>query len=98
MTCPSCGARPPVPGGGRRLCQTCRGRHRRAGTLLEFPRVSTGWDEIAGDLELLLERDPRASVAELAARLGMSRAALSKALERARKRGATDLDLRRRVA
>lgn len=86
MTCASCGARPPTPGGGRRLCEACRCRHQRAGTLIEFPRVTTSWDEIAGDLELLRERYPRATVRELAQHLGMSYAALDQALYRARRR------------
>lgn len=72
---------------GRGLCRGCWSRHRAAGTLHVYPRTTRPAAEVVGDYVALRERDPAATLAEHAGRLGMTRSALEQALRRARQAG-----------
>ena len=90
--CVSCGttggSRPQRPRG---LCEACYSRVRQRGQLDDYPRTYRKRAELLEDLDFLgfdprLPTDPQ--LAALHDRLGVSFAALRRALERARKDGA----------
>lgn len=81
--CVDCQASGPLRGRG--LCPACYSRHKRRGTLADFPRVNWAADELLNEWVLL--RDDRCSVTDAAARLGVTFAALDRALCRAVARG-----------
>jgi hypothetical protein len=69
----------------RGLCAACYFRVRHAGHLDDYPRATWTRDELLDEWEFL--RSTGVSVIDAAPRLGMTPAALVRALERARKDG-----------
>ncbi len=94
-TCRAC--RRPYPSNahtGRRLCGRCYDRHHRHGTLADYPtRVRLRADLIADYLTLRADGLARTWIAH---RLGMTRGALDRALQRAARAGDTRIDYRPR--
>jgi hypothetical protein len=72
---------------GRQLCRSCWDWARRNGRLLDYPKAVRSAAEVVDEYLLLSARYPYEKHAELAARIGMSRTALSRALCRARRAG-----------
>ena len=70
---------------GRGLCQIDYFRHDRAGTLLDFPRLTMSHDDTLTDWDML-RRDRKTRV-EAAKIMGITVAALDKAIERGVKAG-----------
>lgn len=70
---------------GRGLCETCHQRHRNHGTLSDFERRTRPADEVLEDWDFL--RHQGYSIRDAAERMGMTHAALDKALYRAARRG-----------
>lgn len=69
----------------RGLCTTCRKRHTKAGTLIDFERTNHSRDEVLDEWVIL--RDEGNTVPQAARRLGMTTEAMRRALARARKDG-----------
>lgn len=69
----------------RGLCNTCYHRNRYHGTLIDFERTTHAADELLDEWTLL--RDDGYGYRNAAARLGVTVAALDKALCRAKRRG-----------
>jgi hypothetical protein len=69
----------------RGLCRACYEQANRAGTLEDYPRGTWARDELLDEWDRL--RAVGVSVVDAAPRLGMTVAALARALERARKAG-----------
>jgi hypothetical protein len=85
MMCVCCSAEP-VSRHGRRLGLRCYYRAKATGTLLDWPRVNRSADEVLSDVAVLRVREPGITVRAMAAQLGMTHQALSRALQRARAR------------
>lgn len=95
MRCASCGGGPLIVGrarvgrpvaerhAGRGLCGCCYERARRAGRLADWPRAVWDGGELVAEAELVAARQG-GSLAEVAATLGVSRAALERARSRHR--------------
>lgn len=67
---------------GRGLCNGCWARHHRHGDLYRFDRIFHPWRDTREDHDFLLQADPSLTPAQIADRLGMTVAALRKALAR----------------
>ena len=94
MNCLDCGrptrAKNSKPDGrprfiGRGLCEACHQRHRKRGTLSDFERRTRPADEVLEDWDFL--RRQGYSIRDAAERMGMTHAALDRALCRAANRG-----------
>jgi hypothetical protein len=83
ITCRACGRT--RCHAARGLCRTCHHHARLSGQLADYPRATYTRDEVLDEWVRL--RSAGVSVVEAAPRLGMSVAALARALERARKAG-----------
>ena len=70
---------------GRGLCNPCYKTLHRDGGLEDYPRMFHAADEVLDDWVFL--RDQGYTIRNAAPRMGMTFAALEKALERAKKRG-----------
>lgn len=91
-SCRRCGASPlPLYGPGRHqgrgLCSSCGAWLRRVGGLEDYPRVTLTRTETLARYREALRSSPWASLAQLAAQVGMTRPALDMALRRARAAG-----------
>jgi hypothetical protein len=71
----------------RGLCSTCGPRERRAGTLVDWPRLIRLGVDVLEDLEVWRARLPDEPLRVIAQQMGMSYAALDQVLVRARRRG-----------
>lgn len=87
MTCPECGQ---APIHARQRCHACYCRHYRDGTHIDLPRGNRHRDDTLHDYRLLAREGH--TTEQIAARLGVKPASLTRTLRRAR-RAATGTEI-----